>query len=276
MPFRKRKSQDRTSRVYAIGDVHGRLDLFKRLVRLIKQDNAARERRPTYIVLLGNLIDHGPDSAPLIRYCRTLSAEIERFQILKGDHEAMMATALRTGDGAAIARWLNQGGRATLASWGMPVHLMERTGHPSFPATIRRLIGDDVLSWMENLPLSRQHGNHFFVHAGIQPGVELNEQAEGDLLCAGDAFLRSEADHGAVIVHGHFEYEPGPDFQPNRIGINSAAYRTGRLSAVGIEGEQAWPLMTEPDTLEQERAAVKAKMANLVARLRSNDQGLIG
>lgn len=183
-----------------------------------------------------------------------------------------MVAALRTGEATVIERWLSHGGMVTLASWGMSRHLMERPEHPHFSAVARRLIGEDVLSWMEDLPLSRAYGNHFFVNAGLRPGVASHIQGESDLLQIREDFLDSKADHGAVIVHGHFPHEAGPDLQANRIGVDSAAFRTGRLSAVGLENGVAWPLMTEPDAGEMERAAIKSNMESLIAGWHRNDQ----
>lgn len=239
--FRKRET---VRRVYAIGDVHGRLDLLERMIAIIKRDHAARLPVPTRIILLGDLIDRGPDSAKLVRWSRTMTERTDRLVVLKGNHEAMMADALG-GDFDAFEMWWQNGAREALASWGVAEAELERGPGVDLLQAARRAVGADTLAWLSALPLTAQHEEYLFVHAGVRPGVELKNQSERDLLWIRGEFLDSKADHGAVVVHGHSIHESGPRILRNRIGIDSGAFRTGRLSAVGIEDGQVWPLMTE-------------------------------
>lgn len=232
-------------RVYAIGDIHGRLDLFERLLAIIQRDHAARAPTPTRIVVLGDLIDRGPDSARVVEACRRFAEESDRFVVLKGNHEAIMLCAL-SGDLMALDLWLKQGGREALRSWGVAPEELDRGPGVDLMEAARRAVGAETLAWLSSLPLKLRHGNHLFVHAGIRPGAKLWRQTEDDLLWIRDEFLECEADHGVVVVHGHTVHEAGPDIRHNRIGLDSGAWRTGRLSAVGIEDGQVWPLMTEP------------------------------
>lgn len=241
LDFKRRKP---VRRVYAIGDIHGRLDLFERMIAIIKRDHAARLPVPTQIVLLGDLIDRGPDSAKLVRWSRTLVEQSDRFVVLKGNHEAMMTDALN-GNFAALELWWEHGARETLASWGVPNAQIEWGPGVELLQAARCAVGADTLAWLAALPLTVRHEEYLFVHAGVRPGVDLKHQSERDLLWIRREFLDSKADHGAVVVHGHSIHESGPQILGNRIGIDSGAFRTGRLSAIGVEDGQVWPLMTE-------------------------------
>lgn len=237
-----RKSEPQ--RIYAIGDLHGRLDLFRRMVSIIKRDHADRLPVPTCIILLGDLIDRGPNSAELVHWCQELTEASNRFVVLKGNHEAMMVRALRDGDFAVLELWLEHGGGETLASWGVPRTLIEHGASLDLLKVARMAVAPATLEWMSALPLWAQHQHFLFVHAGIRPGIKLKAQSEADLLTIRDDFTRSRVDHGQIVIHGHSIHETGPDIQRNRIGIDSGAFRTGRLTAIGIENGEFWPLMT--------------------------------
>ncbi|MBY9064732.1 serine/threonine protein phosphatase [Sphingomonas yunnanensis] len=246
-----------SGRIYAIGDLHGRFDLFRALMRSIERDHAARGPAATRIVLLGDIVDRGPDSARLVRGCMRLSQLNPRFTVLKGNHEEMMVHALR-GDLWAYRAWLDFGGRETLLSWGVPP---EVTGDAPGIRELRaaaQLVGRDVVDWLARLPLTLRHENHLFVHAGIRPGVPLERQVPRDLLWIGEEFLGSEEDHGVTVVHGHTIVEDGPEVHANRVGIDTGAYRTGRLTALGLERGERWFLQatdaTAPGAALDERA----------------------
>lgn len=255
-------------RIYAIGDVHGRLDLFQRLVGIIKRDHAGRLPAPTRMILLGDLVGHGPDSAPLVRWCKLLTERTERFVVLKGDHEAMMVDTLRNDGLTALELWLDHGGGEALASWGVSRSLLDRGARDELLDAARRAVSADILDWMANLPLFERHDDHLFVHAGVRPGVPLDQQDERDLLRIRGEFLRSKEDHGAVVVHGHSIHESGPDMHRNRIGIDSGAFRTGRLTAIGLEDGQTWPLMTEPTKADRAREKARAAVDDIMPNLK--------
>lgn len=239
----RRASAKPIQRVYAIGDIHGRFDLFCRLMSIIERDQAGRLPVPTQIILLGDIIDRGPHSARMVRGCMQLTASTRRFVVLKGNHEDMMAAALR-GNLTIYEHWLNFGGRDTLLSWGVdPIIALG-------PATMDNLriaadmVGQETIVWLAELPLHHRHGAFLFVHAGIRPNVPLRKQRQEDLLWITDEFLNSRAAHGMTVVHGHSINESGAVFHSNRIGIDTGAYRTERLTALGIEDGETWTLNT--------------------------------
>ncbi|WP_156678131.1 metallophosphoesterase family protein [Sphingomonas profundi] len=232
-------------RIYAIGDIHGRIDLFQALLDQIRRDNEARDPATVRLILLGDIIDRGPASAELVARCRALSERSDRFVVLKGNHEAMMVDALG-GNLHALALWLRNGGDAALASWGVDAALIAEGPPHKCIADARAHVPAATIAWLRALPTTLRIGDYLFVHAGIRPGVPLADQTEPDLLWIRREFLDSGADHGLVVVHGHSISARGPELRANRIGIDTGAYRTGSLTALMLEGSDRLLLSTGP------------------------------
>lgn len=229
-------------RVYAIGDIHGRDDLFAELIERIRVDNASRTPQSLTLVLLGDLVDRGPQSAEVVERAIGLGNEFPDTRLLIGNHEECFLAAL-TGDVRRLRYFMRIGGEATVQSyWNDETSLMEA----SFEEVAKRLPtmvpaahvaflgkGEDVI----------EIGDYVFVHAGIRPGVPLEKQGVSDLRWIRDDFLNDERDHGVMIVHGHTIRE-NVDEWPNRIGIDTGAYKSGKLTAIGLEGSDRWYLTT--------------------------------
>lgn len=228
-------------RVYAIGDVHGRLDLMAHLLARIETDDQARGPAETHIVLLGDLIDRGPQSAQILDYVIGGLPQFATFHFLLGNHEEAM---LRTfaGEAEAAAGWLRFGGLETLKSYGVPDSALDLAG-PALIRELRRHVPLDHLKLLTSFQDSLSCGGYLFVHAGIRPGVPHHRQDGSDLRWIREEFLNSRRDHGAIVVHGH-TIVPEPDFQHNRIGIDTGAYRTGKLTSLGLEGGEQWIIDT--------------------------------
>jgi serine/threonine protein phosphatase 1 len=231
-------------RIYAIGDIHGQFDLLKELLALIEEDNVARGRRACRIVVLGDFIDRGGGSREIVTLLRLAQGRSQRFIVLLGNHEATMLDAL-AGNGPARHFWLSNGGLETLASFGIdPPGLKE---HPTaFARRAVEAVTPDALDWMRGLPLAMRSGNYFFCHAGVRPGVPLDRQSREDLLWIRKDFLRTRRRLGAVVVHGHSKSGRSVEFRRHRIGVDTGAYATRILSAVGLEGAARWSLSTGP------------------------------
>lgn len=229
-------STDSGERIYAIGDIHGRYDLLQVLIeRIGEHSRALPPVRSLYIVLVGDLVDRGPQSAEVLAMLYDLQQRNSDVIVLLGNHEEAMLQAL-DGDVDALRRWLAVGGDATLASFGIPPRDPDQDVR-DYLIGARRVVPKALLNWLRHLPLSARSGDYYFVHAGVRPGVALDRQVRGDMLWIRDEFLHDDRDFGAVVVHGH-SITVDVDIRHNRICIDTGAYRTGVLSAVYLEGDQ--------------------------------------
>lgn len=222
-------------RVYAIGDIHGRLDLFEELIRAIEDDDAERPATGrTTVVLLGDLVDRGPDSAAVVARAREWQAQ-RAVRILAGNHEQMFLESFESTD--ILRHFLKHGGRETVFSYGLS------------PDEFGELDLDAVRQRMDELVPARDRtfiagfephvviGDYLFVHAGIRPQVPLEEQQRRDLLWIREPFLGFADAHPYFVVHGHTINET-IDQQHNRIGIDTGAFRSGILTAIVLEGDR--------------------------------------
>ena len=230
-------------RIYAIGDVHGEFELFCEILDKIAKDNRSLSDAQTVIVLLGDMIDRGPKSRQVLELLQRFHTTASGFVVLLGDHEEMMLASAR-GIEAAQRLWMKKGGRQTLESYGVDVEAFVRSSPQERADQIEAAVGRETLAWLGSRPLSYRSGDFYFCHAGIRPGTKLGQQRKRDLLAIGSDFLSSEKDHGAIIVHGHAEVS-GAEISHNRINLDTAAYRTGKLSALGLQGSRKWLISAE-------------------------------
>jgi serine/threonine protein phosphatase 1 len=224
------------TRVYVIGDIHGCADLLDRMVGEITKDLAAHPVADTLVVTVGDYVDRGPDSRGVIE--RLLANPFPtRFIALKGNHEVLLEGFLRKPQ--TVAYWKRLGGMQTIQSYGVPVGNL--TGGEESFATARALahaIPAMHFDFLASLRTSLTVGKYFICHAGVRPGVPLEQQTEEDLLWIRELFLASRADFGKIIVHGHTPAEQ-PELLPNRINVDTGAFMTGRLSCAVLEGDGA-------------------------------------
>ena len=228
--------------VVAVGDVHGRVDLLEAMLARVRHDfsELPSSSPPPLLVMLGDLIDRGPDSAA----CLGRVADLQRdppfeFILLKGNHEQWLLQFLA--DPAQGPRWVRFGGGATLRSFGVEPPAPEA---PTYAWEEARLRLSAVLppvhaALLAASPTHHVEGDYLFVHAGVRPGRPLEAQCEADLLWIRDLFLRSKHPSPYVVIHGHTPTRE-PERLPWRIGVDTEAWRSGRLSAVRLNGaEQA-------------------------------------
>lgn len=223
-------------RIYAIGDIHGRYDLLRDLMRRIEvHSRGLPDPEVLHVVLLGDVVDRGPDSAKILNYLHEWTRHATGQVMLLGNHEEMMLRA-HAGDARVIRAWLKVGGRETLESFGLSV-AEEEIVTPPLIAAVREALPDDLMKFVGSWPLTARSGDYYFCHAGVKPNVALEKQTKKDLIWIRDEFLGSPADHGAVVVHGH-SITPSIDLKPNRVGIDTGAYFTGVLTAIYVEGQE--------------------------------------
>ena len=229
-------------RIYAIGDIHGRDDLFASLIEMIRADNQLRGKAAVTIVLLGDLVDRGPDSAAVVERALRLREEFSDVRLLIGNHEECFLAAL-TGDIRKLRYFMRIGGDATIRSyWNIDRDFVEAS-FDEVAALLPQLVPAEHVAFLGGGEDVVEIGDYIFVHAGIRPGVPISKQKLSDLRWIRDDFLDDERDHGAMIVHGHTITEEIDEW-PNRIGIDTGAYSSGKLTAIGIEGSDRWFLTT--------------------------------
>ena len=229
-------------RCYAIGDVHGRLDLLRQLFAQIEAHGQTRPETETFIVLLGDLIDRGPDSRGVLDYLLERSLGSDRLIILAGNHETMLLAAM-TGERHALNRWLANGGDACVRSYGLDPRQLQAHDAPGVVHSLESAIPLRHREFVRSFSDSVRFGDYLLVHAGIRPGNSIAQQRPDDLRWIRSEFLDSDLDHGARIVHGHSNLTD-VEFRHNRIGIDTSAHRTGVLTALWIDGAEYGLLQT--------------------------------
>lgn len=233
-------------RVYAIGDIHGRADLLVRLLEDLRRDAAQGDfqGRPI-LVFLGDYIDRGFQSRDVIDVL--LSDQLSPFEtyFLKGNHEAAMLQFLS--DPSIGPRWAEFGGAETLVSYGIQPP-RTRTSLDDWARAsdeLQQVLPAEHLHFLRNLDISVRIGDYVFVHAGVRPGVPLDQQSEYDMLWIRDEFLSDRKPLGAVIVHGHTPTS-APHKDSRRVGLDTGAYLSGRLTAARFEHETVEFIATGP------------------------------
>ena len=223
------------TRIYAIGDVHGRLDLLESVLARIDTDLGTYPASNAIRIFLGDYIDRGPDSKRvldrLVDYCVT-----QPTVCLMGNHEAFLREFLKDPD--VLAVWRHCGGLDTLLSYGLsPKIETDAQDQQELASELERILPSSHREFLSGLKPWFTCGDFFFVHAGIRPGICLTEQSEDDLLWIREDFLSSEDHFGKIVVHGHTPVME-PDVRPNRINIDTGAYATGRLSCLVLESDR--------------------------------------
>ena len=229
-------------RVYAISDIHGRLDLFEQLLELIEQDDGARAPLPCHLVLLGDLMDRGPQSAAVIERAMALAGASRNVHLIKGNHEEVFVGAAR-GSAQFAAYCRRIGGIATLESYGLEPGIGAAMTDGDMASWMLRHVPREHVDFLDAFEDSLVLRDYLFVHAGIRPGLPLEEQEAADLRWIRAEFLHDRQPHPYMVVHGH-SISTEVDEQANRIGIDTGAWKSGKLTAIGLQGTDRWLLQT--------------------------------
>ena len=225
-------------RVYAIGDIHGRADLLRNLQTQIADDAAgAPDNLEKTVVYLGDYVDRGLESKSVIDLVMAdLPAGLSTVS-LKGNHEETMLNFLA--DVTLGPAWFAMGGDATAYSYGigLPKGLSQKARFDHVWRELHQRIPAAQIAFLSSLPLSYTAGDYMFVHAGVRPGVPLDQQSPEDLLWIRNDFLTATSGWDKVIVHGH-SASHRPKSLPNRIGVDTGAYATNVLTCLILEGRE--------------------------------------
>jgi serine/threonine protein phosphatase 1 len=228
-------------RIYAIGDVHGRLDLLERLQAMIVAHIEASPPAEMQLIYVGDYVDRGPAGAGVIERLARPQPALPPATCLRGNHEEILLRFMV--DPSIAQAWQPLGGFETLRSYGVPTRLVAERRFDEARAELWARMPAHHVAFLQHLGTSHRCGPYFFAHAGVRPGVPLEHQSERDLAWIRDEFLSSPRDHGAVVVHGHTPVET-PEIRANRINIDTGAYATGRLTCAVIESRQVQWLAT--------------------------------
>jgi serine/threonine protein phosphatase 1 len=230
-------STEPNTKIYAIGDIHGCLELLNSLLKWIEGDVQTSEAERHVLVFLGDYVDRGPHIKAVMERLVSGFPFVDDTIYIRGNHEATLYQFLSGED--VSWNWFKYGGLETLQSYGLtpPTDDEEASAmqavlrnelSPIFPIHHRKFLKDDLrLTWI--------NGDYLFVHAGLRPGIELADQSEHDLTWIRDEFMDSDVDFGKIIVHGH-TITPTPDVKANRIGIDTGGFANGLLTCLALEG----------------------------------------
>ncbi len=231
--FRRKRSTDGRV-IYAVGDIHGRLDLLEIMLDRIAED-AAGQASPAGmdVVFLGDYVDRGPNSRGVVERLRSLESDQAKLHFLKGNHEATMLNFLA--DPGIGPQWCQHGGKETLASYGVeaPISAADEDAWAAASEELEQNLPDPHRAFIHGLDLYVEIGDYLFVHAGLRPGRALDAQTEEDMLWIRDDFLGDRRRFDKIVVHGHTP-QRAPVWDKRRIGLDTGAYVTGVLTSARI------------------------------------------
>ena len=245
------------TRLYAVGDIHGRKDLLDSMLLRIVRNATRSDASRRVVVFLGDYVDRGTESRAVLETLlagppKTPHWDGFEWVFLRGNHEDVM---LRFLDDLSLgANWLREGngGLTTIQSYAPSVAagrqissnpIIDSAEISQLQAALRMSLPPNHIQFLTDLPYAHQEGDYYFAHAGIRPGTPLDQQTPEDLMWIREGFLSSDVEHDKLVVHGHTIFSE-PDIKPNRIGIDTGAYRSGRLTALVAEGNRQGFLST--------------------------------
>lgn len=245
--FRKRTARGPSGpnghRAYVVGDVHGRLDLLDRMLELIERDVAERPARKATLISVGDIIDRGAHSAQVVERLRTYRHPGIGTAFILGNHEEVFLRVLN-GERGLVDDWRSFGGKECIESYGGDPDEFTSLTETEALERVAQLVPAEHVDFLMGFGDSCRFGDYLIVHAGIRPGVEFERQRQEDLRWIREPFLNHEGDHGFVVVHGH-TIVPAVVERDNRIAIDTGAYRSGRLTALVIDGSDRRYLTAE-------------------------------
>lgn len=230
-------------RIYAVGDIHGRLDLLEIIHRAIDEDRALHGTARCIEVYLGDYVDRGPDSCGVIDALMARGGTHE-VVCLSGNHEQVFVDSVTSLE--VFSRWLRMGGFETVLSYcrqGGAGPVPSRDEIPLWELW-RSVARPDHVAFLRGLDSRFTCGGYVFVHAGLKPRVPLEEQRRDDMLWIRHEFLNYQRPFDAFVVHGHTPVAK-PDVLSNRINIDTGAYATGHLTCLVLEGIDRYVISTD-------------------------------
>ncbi len=228
--------------IYAIGDVHGCLNLLQELEDKIAND-CTKQKQEALIIMLGDYVDRGPDSAAVLDHLLSSPPAGTTRLCLAGNHEEAMLTFLQ--NPKSHADWLNFGGVQTLTSYGFNPNELNLSDikHRNFIHKINSFIPNEHIDFLAKLPSIAIFPKYVFVHAGIRSEISLDAQSDTDLLQIRGGFLNHAGIPNLTVVHAHTPIEK-PYISATRINIDTGAYISSHLSAIKIVNAKVAGILT--------------------------------
>ncbi|MDD2325265.1 MAG: metallophosphoesterase family protein [Alphaproteobacteria bacterium] len=224
-------------RIYVVGDIHGRLDLLTRLLAMVEADAIQHESKIKKLVFLGDYIDRGLDSRGVLERLTKPFAERMEPLFLRGNHDDRMVRFL-DGHFEVVSSWLQYGGIATFASYGVNATAgIPQSKLPALREELKAKVPAAHQDFLNSTLFAASFGDYYFVHAGVNPTLDLEEQRPADQMWIRDVFLDSPVDFGKIIVHGH-TIVAEPENRPNRIAIDTGAFASGTLTCLVLDGAE--------------------------------------
>ena len=225
-------------RIYAVGDIHGRADLLQKLLVRVEEDARLSNKERVIFITLGDLVDRGDYSKETIDILLKLPPEWQHIS-LRGNHEEMLLGFLDNPEENSV--WLLNGGLALLQSYGMKI--FKPTFNHKELHNISKEFSEKIpsrhLQYLQSQELYYKSEEYLFVHAGLRPRIPLEKQKKDDILWIREEFLNEDYNFGPMIIHGH-TVSSVPDICKNRVGIDTGAVFSGKLTCLALQGSEAW------------------------------------
>ncbi len=222
-------------RLYAIGDVHGCVEQLTEMHRLIAAEIDRDRPRDWRVVHLGDYIDRGPDAKGVLARLIEAKARDPRNIMLAGNHDIGLLQFLA--EPSVDSLFIGFGGADTAASYGIELDTTNDLTLSRGHAALMRALPRSHVAFMEALDYSASFGDFFFCHAGIKPGIPLEQQTPDHLIWIRGEFLKFPGLHPKVVVHGHTPVKQ-PEVLGNRVNVDTGCYRTGVLTALVVDGAE--------------------------------------
>ncbi|WP_242130217.1 metallophosphoesterase [Sphingobium sp. Sx8-8] len=229
------------SRVYAVGDIHGRCDLLDEMLEKIANDSHAYSGE-CEVIFLGDYINRGPASAQALDRLSSLASTSSRYRFLMGNHEEIFLRVLNR-EHDMLKLFIHMGGRPTILSYGINASTYRTANYEDLETIIINHVPHEHIEFIGRLESQVIRGDYLFVHAGVDVSKDIEAQDPRVTRWIRKGFTHSEQQCEKTVVYGHTVYCDVHQ-RIGRIGIDTGAYASGKLTAIALEGSRRWLLQT--------------------------------
>jgi serine/threonine protein phosphatase 1 len=209
-----------TPRIFAIGDIHGE---YEKLTQLIQRLPFDQTRKDT-LVFIGDYINRGTQSSKVISFLIDLKIKIPNTVFLMGNHEYTLLTYAKTKEESLLSKLRHMKVEETLKSY--QCQLTRKLSDLSF-------LPQDHYEFLTTLSPYYRVADYLFVHAGLVPGIRLEEHTVEMLVDGRSIFHETEENRWFTVVFGHIPFEM-PLVTRHSIGIDTGATYGNLLTAIEL------------------------------------------